>query len=79
MDAEKLVEAAEADGELALAQRLGWLLEKSGFDNLTPPLANWVEDRRPLPTRLDPAVPAIGVARSKRWSLALNVEVESEV
>jgi len=79
MDAEKLIEAAEADGELALAQRLGWLLEKSGFDNLTPPLANWVEDKRPLPARLDPAVPAVGVARSKRWSLAINAEVESEV
>jgi predicted transcriptional regulator of viral defense system len=79
MDAGKLVEAAEADGELALAQRLGWLLEKSGFDSLTPRLAAWVNDKRPLPARLDPAAPAIGVARSKRWSLALNAEVESEV
>jgi predicted transcriptional regulator of viral defense system len=79
MDAGKLVKAAEADGVLALAQRLGWLLEKSGFDKLTPPLANWVGDKRPLPTRLDPAAPAIGVAQSKRWSLALNADVESEV
>jgi len=79
MEAEKLVEAAKADGVVALAQRLGWLLEKAGFEKLTLPLADWIGEKRPLPTRLDPAAPAIGVALSKRWLLALNADVESEV
>lgn len=79
MDAGKLVEAAKVDGEVSLAQRLGWLLEKAGFDNLTPPLADWLHALRHLPARLDPAAPAAGAPRSERWSLALNAEVESEV
>ncbi len=79
MDAEKLVDAAKADGEVPLAQRLGWLLEKAGLNRLTSPLAAWLDASRPLPARLDPAAPAIGATRSKRWALAINAEVESEV
>jgi predicted transcriptional regulator of viral defense system len=79
VDAGKLAAAAKAEGNLALAQRLGWLLEKAGFENKTQKLAAWVSKKNPLPARLDPALPTKGCEKNERWSLLINTTVEGDL
>ncbi|MBU4201388.1 MAG: type IV toxin-antitoxin system AbiEi family antitoxin [Verrucomicrobia bacterium] len=75
----KLVAAAKLDGNVAYAQRLGWLLEKSAFAAKVVRLAHWVSGRKPLPAKLEPSVPLRGSVRDKRWNLWINSEVEGDL
>ncbi len=75
----KLVAAAKLDGNVAYAQRLGWLLEKSSFAVKVVRLARWVSARKPLPVKLEPSVPLRGSMRDKRWNLWINSEVEGDL
>ncbi len=79
MTAAGLVEAAEADGNVAFAQRLGWLLEKVGFSGLTDALARWVNEKKPFSTRLEPSLPAKGAIPGSRWRLLINSSVEGDL
>jgi predicted transcriptional regulator of viral defense system len=78
MTAAGLVEAAEADGNVAFAQRLGWLLEKVGFSGLTE-LTRWINKKKPFPTRLEPSLPAKGAILDSRWKLIINGSVEGDL
>jgi predicted transcriptional regulator of viral defense system len=77
IDARKLLEAARNDGNLAYAQRLGWLMEKAGHTKVEA-LSRWVSDRRPLPARLDPTQSVKGAKRNDRWQLLINATVEGD-
>ncbi len=79
MDAARLAEAAEADGNLTYAQRLGWLLERTEYAAKTGPLADWVAKRKPLPAKLEPSLPLRGATHDKRWSLLVNAQVEGDL
>ena len=79
IDAKRLVQAAEADGQLASAQRLGWLLEKAGSPRRAAPLAQWVKAHRPLPAKLEPSRPLRGSQRDPRWNLWVNTQVEGDL
>jgi predicted transcriptional regulator of viral defense system len=74
----RLVKAAEADGELAYAQRLGFLLDLVGVARLADPLAQWVETQRPSLARLNPAQPERAAPRDHRWRLIVNDSVEPD-
>lgn len=78
VDAKKLLEAAKTDGNLAYAQRLGWLMEKAGHSKHTEGLSQWVTTQNILPARLDPARPVKGAIRDVRWNLLINSEVETD-
>ena len=78
-NAAKLVAAAKLDGNVAYAQRLGWLLEKSAFAAKVVRLARWVSGQKPLPAKLEPSVPLRGSIRAKRWNLWINSEVEGDL
>ena len=77
-DPRRLVKAAESDGELAYAQRLGYLLDLVGVRRLADPLAQWLETRRPSLVRLNPAEPERGAPRDRRWRLIVNDTVEPD-
>jgi ATP-dependent DNA helicase RecG len=79
LDAKLVTQAAEADGVLAYAQRLGWLLERTEHAGKAGPLAGWVANRRPLPAKLEPSLPIRGASWDKRWSLLVNAEVEGDL
>ena len=81
MDGKKLADVAKLDGTrgMALAQRLGWLLEKAGYNGQAVELAEWVKCKNPVPTKLYPLTPARGSLLDKRWSLWLNGEVEGDL
>ncbi|MBI2438223.1 MAG: type IV toxin-antitoxin system AbiEi family antitoxin [Lentisphaerae bacterium] len=79
IDQGKLVAAAEADGNVAYAQRLGWLLEKTEFSGKADKLAKWVKGRKPFLAKLEPALSVRGCKRDQRWMLLINTEVEGDL
>ena len=79
LDAKRLMRVAKADGQLASAQRLGWLLDKAGFAGRAAPLAQWVKARKPLPAKLEPSRPLRGSHRDPRWNLWINTQVEGDL
>lgn len=76
LDPQALVRAAEADGEVAYAQRLGHLLAHLGHASLAAPLAEWVRARAPRVTALRPDRPITGAPRASRWRVAVNDVIE---
>jgi len=79
MEPDKLVEAAKADGKIAYTQRLGFLLERAGFLDLTHRLSQWVQEREPLPAKLEPSMPTRGCKKNERWNLLVNIDVEGDL
>jgi predicted transcriptional regulator of viral defense system len=79
MDSARLVQAAEADGKVAYAQRLGWLLERTNFAAKAGKLAKWVKAQKPFIAKLEPSLPIRGIKRDERWMLLINIEVEGDL
>ena len=79
MEPEKLVEAAKADGTLACAQRLGFLLEKAGYPDLIPSLYKWVTEKKPFPSKLETAIQGGGHQKNERWKLIVSSDVEGDL
>lgn len=80
LDAERLVEAARLDGEMACIQRLGYLLETTlpGDTRRTESLASWVEAQRPKRVVLCPGRPARGCVTERRWNVVVNEKTEPD-
>lgn len=76
---DKLVEAAQSDGNVTYIQRLGWLLEKAGYSALTNDLARWTSQKKPFAAKLEPSLPIKGAILDTRWNLFLNAVVESDL
>ena len=79
LDAERLVQAMEANGQSVAAQRLGWLLERTEFPDKAKSLARWLKVRKPLPAKLEPSRPLRGSHRDPRWELWINTEIEGDL
>jgi predicted transcriptional regulator of viral defense system len=79
MDSKKLVENAAKEQNMANIQRLGWLLEESGFKDLAKDLRKWVSQKNPVPARLVPSLPIKGAKREKKWNLLINASVEGDL
>lgn len=74
LDASKLLLAAQ-HSPIAWAQRLGYLLERTAHADLAEVLAPLVKARAHS-ALLARSAPGTGAARSSRWKLAANVELE---
>ena len=79
MTAEGILAAARVETERAQVQRVGWLLERAGFSELTGPLAEWISSLHPTKVRLDPRKPSRGSRKDSRWQLVVNSEPEGEI
>ena len=60
-------------------QRLGYLLDFLGADNITVPLADWIEKSDVRVTPLAPGISITGVERDTKWQVAKNVSIEVDV
>lgn len=80
LDGDELVRSAEAGGfEMAVVQRLGYLLERVGAESVTEGLAAVVADRSPQAVPLRPDLSRKGCPVDARWRIAVNEEVESDL
>ncbi len=76
IDPDRLAEAARLNGDMAAAQRLGFLLENVGAGDKAGSLLRWVEAEQPRTVSLRPDRPAAGAARNAKWRLLVNEEIE---
>ncbi|MDE2142398.1 MAG: type IV toxin-antitoxin system AbiEi family antitoxin [Elusimicrobia bacterium] len=75
LDAAKLRQTVKRHGEVLVAQRLGYLLDKVGRRDLSQGFAGWA---RGAPWRpLDPAAP-FPAPESRKWGLWINARLEPE-
>ena len=78
MDAKKLVAAGELS-PVSWSQRLGYLLELGGNNELSDALAKRVAKKARSYTPLRRAESTAGGVRDRRWKLIINVEVEPDL
>lgn len=76
LDARKLLETVKRHGDVVVAQRLGFLLDRLGRRKLTKGLSDWIEDAPLRP--LDPGTPVDGAMASRKWHLLVNTQLEPE-
>ena len=74
----ELVRVAEADGEVAYAQRLGYLLDLVGGQEPARALAAWVAAHAPRAASLASGQPITGARRDARWRVAVNEDIDVE-
>lgn len=73
----RLVEAAKIEGELALAQRLGYLLDYLKDEKLSGPLHRWVNRQGAAPVPLIPTRKLPGKRTfNPKWAVIVNEEIE---
>ena len=77
MEAPGLLEAARSS-PLAWSQRLGYLLERFGHQELAAVLEPYVSEHAATFAPLVRAMPIKGAQRVVRWKLKVNMEVEAE-
>lgn len=79
LNKQKLLELTELFNESFWVQRLGYLLEKLGFDEMTQPLWSYLQT---IKIRMIPLVPYLKVdndKKCKRWGIYVNAHVESDL
>lgn len=79
IDPKKLVIAVKACGELAIAQRLGYLLDYMNSTPLTKHLHSWVLSQEPCLAVLNPDVKTSKSKSNSKWKIILNDQVEGDL
>ncbi len=64
---------------IAWAQRLGYLLDLVEAEEKTGELADYIAQKKPVPTPLDPSQPFKGISQLQRWRILVNANAEPEV
>ena len=76
LDAVALRKTVRKHGEILVAQRLGYLLDYVGCQDITKGFLNWIKD---APLRLlDPSAPAGRAKENRKWRLIVNARLETE-
>ncbi|MGH7740331.1 MAG: type IV toxin-antitoxin system AbiEi family antitoxin domain-containing protein [bacterium] len=78
LDSGKLLSTVKRHEDPFVARRLGWLLDRAGWQNLTPGLAKWVGNKEVSWILLDPREKAEKPSQSKKWRILVNTELEPE-
>jgi predicted transcriptional regulator of viral defense system len=79
IDERRLIEAAKADGEMTFLQRLGYILENFASGGRSSKLAEWVNERNPRNTPLNPGKPIKGQPVNRRWRIIVNDIIEGDI
>ncbi|OGT61012.1 MAG: hypothetical protein A3E85_03560 [Gammaproteobacteria bacterium RIFCSPHIGHO2_12_FULL_45_12] len=78
IDAKKLIELMKLNPELFWAQRIGYLLESLGFDELASGLAKALSDKQLHWARLVSHAPYNSLKRNNKWKIIVNTKVEAD-
>jgi len=78
LDQKKLTDTAKAEGDLACAQRLGWILENHAHYKAGT-LETWLSHLVKHYAKLDPSSPAKGVEKDMSWHILINAKIEADI
>lgn len=78
IDGQRLVEVAKLEGELANAQRLGYILDQVGAGETAAALGSFVAKHRPRFVALRSDRSARRAVKDPRWRVLVNESVEAE-
>jgi len=78
IDPEKLMTVAELS-PITWVQRLGYLLETVGSEEIWLPLAGYVNAKNPARSPLLPSATIKGARFNNRWQIYINTKVETEI
>lgn len=76
VDAAQLAKIARKEGELAVAQRLGYLLDLVGGDATSRALATWIAKAEPRVVPLHPTRVIRGLPKNEKWRVLVNADIE---
>lgn len=79
IDPDALAEIASRGADIAVVQRLGYLLDRVGASDRTDALAALVAHRARRPVRLVTNLPADGTPLDRRWRLRVNADIEVDL
>lgn len=79
LDPKKLLYAAQINGEIAHAQRLGYLLDQFGEKKPTEDLQKWISTQNPKFIVLRPGWRGETLDRNEKWRLLINEKVEPDL
>ena len=79
IDPKKLVRAAQAEGEIAHVQRLGYLLDQYGEKKSASELRKWASAKKTKFVPLRPGWDGEVSARDEKWRVLINDEVEPDL
>ncbi len=76
IDPRRLLDVAKLESQLPHAQRLGYLLDRIGVNDVAAPLAQWIAQEQPRVVPLRPGRPLNKAVKDSRWRLFVNETVE---
>jgi len=74
-----LAHLVDLGGEMAILQRLGWLLDYVGWEEKTDRLAACLRSQRLVWRPLRQDIPTEHHAREKKWHMIVNAEIEADL
>lgn len=78
MTGRSLVAASKCGVELAVVQRLGYLLDLLEKPRLADPLHDWLNSQSPRITSVRPDVDSENTPLNRKWSLYINEQIEPD-
>ena len=78
MRARNLAALLELGCELSILQRLGFLLDETGWESKTSCLSSALNSARTFWEPLDPRMPSNG-DRNRKWKIIVNTEIEADI
>ncbi len=79
LDSDKVLDVSKRFNSTMAVQRLGFLLDFLGNEELTLPLKNWLATQKFYPTVLDPAEQSHNKVTGNFWKIIVNTDIETDL
>jgi predicted transcriptional regulator of viral defense system len=75
----KLLEAARRESNLPYIQRLGYILDLVGSENVTLKLHGWLREKKPAKTPLEPGRAYRDADFDDKWKIYVNTDIDTDL
>jgi predicted transcriptional regulator of viral defense system len=75
----RLKKLAQGERSLCYIQRLGFIMDLLGFENLTEQLKIWLTEKKPAKTVLDPTRAGKNGKFNAKWRVQINTDIETDI
>jgi predicted transcriptional regulator of viral defense system len=79
IDPSRLLKNVQNEKSLCYIQRLGFIMDLLGFEKLTEKFSDWLKEKKPVKTALDPALPVKKEAFNAKWRLYINADIDTDI